>query len=170
MKTIRLTALAIAMLIFTNECQAQSQEKMYALMLLNFAKGIHWPHFNSEYFTVGIIEYPPLLPELEKTTSNSKIYGKKIKVISITDLEDISSCQIVFLPAYKSKLLTRLLESASNKPTLIVSNKMDLVKKGGGIDLVLREGKLTFDINSKAIEQRGLKISTSIKSSGNVLQ
>lgn len=138
-------------------------------MLLNFAKGIHWPQVSSEFFVVGVIEYPPLVPELVKTTANSNIHGRKIKVVNITNMEDIAKCQIVFLPAYKSKLLAKMLEQLPNAPTLIVSNKTDLARKGGGIDLVLREGKLTFDINLKAIEQRGLKISANIKSTGNAV-
>lgn len=149
--------------------QAQSQEKIYSLMLLNFAKGIHWPTSPSEYFVVGVLAYPPLIPELRSTTANSKIHGKKIKVIEIFELEDSKDCHIVFLPAYKAKLLPEVLEKIVAHPTLIVSNKTDLVRKGSGIDLVLRDGKLTFDINCKAIEGRGLKVGSGLRATGTIV-
>lgn len=153
----------------TNVCRAQSQEKIYSLMLLSFAKGIHWPGASSDAFVVGVIEYPPLIQEMEKTTLNSNIHGRRISVLPISDLSDIAKCHIVFLPAYKSKMLTKVLEHIPNNPILIVSNKMDLARHGGCIDLVLREGKLTYDINLRAIEYRGLKVGTNIKSSGRVV-
>jgi hypothetical protein len=148
----------------------QSQEKQYALMILHFAKGIHWPNIPSKVFVVGVIDYEPLLPELIKTTDNWNINGKKIIVMPVSNLKDVENCQIIFIPAYKAKLLEKVLAHVKDHPVLIVSNKIDLTKKGGSIDLVLRNGKLTFDINSDLIESKGLKIGTSIKSAGNIVR
>jgi hypothetical protein len=148
---------------------SQSQEKMYSLMLLSFAKGIYWPESSSGDFVIGVIEYPPLIPELEKTTAQSIIYGKKVKVVDISDVDAIAKCHIVFLPAYKSKMLPKVLDQVANTPVLIVTTKADLIRNGSCVDLVLREGKLTFDLNTTAIQRRGLKIGSYIKSAGNVV-
>jgi hypothetical protein len=53
---------------------------------------------------------------------------------------------------------------------LIVSNKADVARKGGGISFILINGKLSYEINVKAIEKRGMKVSSALKSSATIVQ
>jgi hypothetical protein len=47
---------------------------------------------------------------------------------------------------------------------------MDLSKRGSGINFVLSNGKLGYEINCKAIEKRGLKVSNGIKNMGTIVE
>src|SRR5688572_10921873 len=71
----------------------QSQEKVYTLLMLNFARGIQWPESQqSENFIIGVFEYPPLAAELSKATSAIKVSNKKIEIREFTKTEDITGC------------------------------------------------------------------------------
>ena len=149
-------------LAFSTSSSAQSQEKVYALMMINFLKGIQWPQ-PSEQFTIAVIEYPPLATELILATTNVKIGGKKVEVRAVNSVQDVDQYHIIFIPAYKSKLLESLVTKVGKTPQLIVTNKFDLLAKGSDINFILVDGKLRYELNTLNIEKRGMKISTSIK-------
>jgi hypothetical protein len=145
---------------------AQSQEKIYSVYILNFVKGIQWPEATPKKFTIGILSYPPLATELTQTFSSSKIKNHSIEIREYASVEEMDECQIIFIPSFKARAIDRLLSKVGTKPILIVSNKMDMAKKGAGANFVLVEGKPKYEINCKAIEKRGLKISTTVKGGG----
>src|SRR5687767_11104491 len=143
MKKLYRLSVWIGMLVslFVHPAHAQSQEKVYSLMMLNFAKGIQWPKVSADgNFVIGVLEYPPLVAELISASATARIGERKIEVKEFNRVEEIKKCHIIFIPAYKAKLLTELLTQLGTQPTLIVSNKMDYAKKSGGVNFVLAEG------------------------------
>jgi hypothetical protein len=152
---------------FSFTANGQSQEKIYSVMMMNFAKGMQWPANSSKgNFVIGVLEYPPLASELSTLTGNLKLGNRKIEIKEFDTPESISDCHILFVPAYKAKRLPDVLTKIGNFATLIVTNKMDYAKKGAGINFVLVDGKLKYEINSKAIEKRGVKVSSDLKGLG----
>jgi hypothetical protein len=167
-------ALGVVMLIcscaFAPVDNTQSQEKVYTLLMLNFARGIQWPDVpKKESFVIGVFEYPPLASELNNAASSTKIGSRKIEVKEFTRTDEISGCHILFVPAYKARSFDAVLNKLGSEPTLIITNKSDLAKKGSGVNFILVDGKLRYEINCKSIEKRGLKISANVKGMGIVV-
>jgi hypothetical protein len=149
------------------QTHAQSQEKMYSLLLMHFARGINWPaHLPNRPFVIGVLEYQPLAAELQTLSSTTKINGRRLQVKTIASAAESSGCNIVFIPAYKAKAIPEFVEHTSKEAVLIVSNKNEVARKNGGINFLLLAGKLTYEINCNAIEKRGMKVSASAKNLG----
>jgi hypothetical protein len=165
---ILISILPCLILPSTTEIFGQSQEKIYSLFILNFAKGISWPSDNSAEFVIDVLGYPPLAGELSELTTTARINGKRLVVREISDITEIRG-QILFLPSYKSKVLSSLVKQTEKSSVLIVSNTPGTAKQGGSISFVLSGGKLTYEINVAAIEKRGLKVGTSVRSAGLVV-
>lgn len=162
--------IGLLLLVVANPGNAQSQEKVYSHLILNLSRGIVWPGTAStEKFVIGVLEYGPLASELENIAVNSKIGSRRLEIKELASVEDVEGCNILFIPAYKAKALTGVLSRLGTYPTLIITNKMDMAKKGSGVNFLLVDGKLKYEINCKAIEQRGMKISSSIKGMGIVV-
>ena len=154
----------------TQVLSAQSQEKIYSVYILNFVKGIEWPVIPSNKFVIGVLSYPPLAAELNQAFSTVKIKNHTVEIREYTSVEEIGACQMIFVPSFKARSFDNVLAKIGATPTLIVSNKMDMVKKGAGVNFILVDGKPKYEINCKAIEKRGLKISTTVKSMGIVIE
>jgi hypothetical protein len=171
--TTRLTILvfSVTCLILISALPAipQSQEKIYSTLILNFSKGIEWPTTQSNEFVIGVFEYDPLAMELKTMSTSMKAGSKKIVVKTLTAVDDAASCNVLFVPAYKSKLMPALLQKIGKSPTLIITNKVNMARNGSGVNFILVNGKLQYEINCKAIESRGLKVSAGIKSLGIVV-
>ncbi|MBT1698516.1 DUF4154 domain-containing protein [Fulvivirgaceae bacterium PWU4] len=140
-------------------------------MMLNFARGIQWPETkNNGNFVIGVLEYPPLAAELGTATASAKIGNQKIEVKEIQRPEEVGGCHILFIPAYKARALAAVLEKIGVQPTLIITNKMDYARKGSGVNFLLVEGKLKYEINCGSIERRGMKISANVKRMGIIVE
>jgi hypothetical protein len=139
-------------------------------LILNVAKGIQWPqgHADKE-LVIGVVEYGPLEDELKTIASQIRLAGKTIQVRHVSGTEDLADCNVVFLPAFKAKTLPRYLTQSANAPILFITNKADLAKQGSGINFILINGKMRYEINCRAIEARGMKISAAIKGMGIVV-
>jgi hypothetical protein len=157
----------VTALVLALNSHGQSQEKNYATLILNFSRGMVWPATAaSEKFVIGVMEYPPLVAELTNAVQSLKLGTRQIQVKELRTIDEANTCQILFIPAYKAKSLPVILDRLGSNPTLIVTNKFDLARKGSGVNFVLVDGRLQYEINAKSIEARGLKISASIKGMG----
>ena len=84
MRSTSVFILSASLFLFlsVNVVSAQSQEKVYSLMMLSFAKGIQWPDFPvQQKFTIGVLEYPPLAAELTASSGTSKIGSRSVEVM-----------------------------------------------------------------------------------------
>jgi hypothetical protein len=154
------------LMIHAQYTYSQSQEKIYSATMLNFARGMEWPHSSQKEFIIGVLAYPPLAAELKLASSNSKVGNRKIVIKEYTSPDEIDGCHMIFVPSFKSKAFNNVLSKTVNDPTLIVCNKTDYASKGAGVNLVLLEGRLRYEINSSSIEKRGIKISSNVKKFG----
>lgn len=145
---------------------SQSQDKAYALMINNFTKNIQWPSNSSSSFVIGILAYQPLAQELKVATAQRKVGTKEIVIKEITSIDDAAGCQVVFIPAFKSKTLLAAQNEFRNLPILIVTNKPGLAQQGSGINFILKDGKVQFEINASSIESHGLRVSGNLKALG----
>lgn len=171
MKPVIPTLLIAILLVFSlSDIYAQSQEKVYSALILNVSKGIQWPAgYADKELVIGVVDYAPLEEELKTVTSAMKLAGKIVSVKNVSDAKDIGECDVLFVPAFKAKSFPKYLSQASNSPVLFITNKMDMAKQGSGINFVLVNGKLKYEINCKSIEARGMKISAAIKGMGIVV-
>ena len=149
-----------------NSCLGQSQEKAYAIFMLNFARSIQWPAASYETFTIGVLSYPPLVAELNQVFTSTKLGNRKVEIREFINAEEIDKCEMLFVPAFKARTFENVLTKVENHSTLSLTNKPDMAKKGAGVNFVFIEGKLKYEINCRTIEKRGMKIPSNIKGQG----
>jgi hypothetical protein len=166
-----LSLVFVLLILLPSRASAQSQEKIYSLLMLSFAKGIQWPALAAnEKFTIGVLEYPPLAAELTASAGSSKIGTRTLVVKEYSHADEVSNCQILFIPAYKARQLAQVLSRPGNSHMLIVTNKADLIQKGADVNFILMDGKLRYELNCKSIEKRGMKVSSNVKGRGIVVE
>jgi hypothetical protein len=159
-------ALTLVTLAFTGALAvSEVSEKVISVFIYNFAINGQWPDSESE-FTIGVLEQPALARELSAVSAEKTVGSQKIKVVQFSNSSKVQNCNILFIPAAKSNSLSDISGKLSGSPTLIVTEKHGLAKSGSGINFVIVDGKLRFEVNNSAIEKRGIKLSNKIKSLG----
>lgn len=141
-------------------------EKYKALFLYNFTKEVEWPQsYPQGSLVIGVLGNSTVAQELENMNSRQKI--GQIKVFS--NVEEISNCQVIYVSPGKSGVIPQLLTKIGNSNTLIVSDNKGGIHQGSGINFILDGEKLKFEISRQHIEQKGLKVSTSLLNLGVVI-
>ena len=161
----------ILLLVFTNTIiplQAKRPSPpddyaIYTVYIFNFTKYVIWPS-GSKAVKIGVVENVEAESHLQKMAKSKSTPGAEITVINSHNESDLASCQIIFVPANSTGLVSKLIEHFKGQPILIVTESPDLIRKGAAISFKVVSGKLRFQVNEDAISARGMKISSYLTS------
>lgn len=135
-----------------------TEYRLKAAFLYNFIQYIDWGTTPSEY-VIGIIGNSPIdapLEEIAHTQSN-----KKIVVKHFNSLNDITYCNILFIPKDSSIPLADILSKVP-KGVLTVAEKPGCARQGAAMNFVIVDNKLRFESNLQALNAEGLKASSQL--------
>jgi hypothetical protein len=166
-----LWALGLVVLLF-GRTQAQSptagEYQVKAAFLFNFAKFVEWPSSSlpdpSAPLRICILGRDPFGEELRNITKEKTVSGRKLQIDQLVDLQQARACQIVFIASSERAHLKEILEGLQGANVLTVADTKGFAEQGGMINFVLENDRVQFEVNRKAAEQAGLKISSKLLS------
>ncbi|MBI5639656.1 MAG: YfiR family protein [Nitrospirae bacterium] len=134
-----------------------------AAFLYNFAKFVEWPpssfkdsHAQLIIYIIGIDPFGDKLDVLaDKTVS-----GRKLLIRRVAAYDDLGKCHILFISRSEKDQLGNILKAIKNRNVLTVSELNNFCSSGGIINLFLEGDRVRFEINQRAAERAGLKISS----------
>jgi hypothetical protein len=152
---------------------AAGEYQVKAAFLFNFAKFVEWPPTSfpdaSAPLRICVFGRDPFGEELRNITSEKTVNGRKLEVNQVVDLQLARTCHIIFIASSETAQLKRILESLRGTNALTVSDAKGFTEQGGMINFVLENDRVQFEVNRKAAEQAGLKISSKLLSVAKVV-
>jgi len=156
--------------LFLSGSRAQSpavgEYQVKAAFLYNFAKFVEWPASGfsdaSAPLRICVFGKDPFGQELRDIASEKNINGRRLQIDQLDDLQLARTCHILFISSSEKAQLTRIFESLRGTDVLTVGDTNGFVEHGGMINFVLENNRVQFEVNRKAAEQAGLKISSKL--------
>ena len=141
-----------------------SEYTIKAAFLERFTRFIEWPEESTvsdttKDFVLGIIGENPFGSILEELYDTQKIKNKRVEILHVSNLNEITGCHLLFISKSEEKELSNILLATKNKPILTISDTNGFAEKGVLINFYLAESKIRFEINEKAVNNSGLSIS-----------
>lgn len=138
--------------------QVNSEQQLKAAYLVNFLKYIEWPVTGpgTTICLFGRDQIGPFLTSYE----GRLIAGKELRVRRVNGPDQTADCQLLFIPDTEEARFAAVLRWVDKQPVLTVSDAEAFPHQGGGIALVRADGRLQFDVNTKALSRAGLKPSS----------
>lgn len=162
--------LAVAIVLGVMNPATAQDYKFHSLFIYNFTKYIEWPEsYKSGDFVIGVLGKSDITTNLMKMAEVKTVGTQKIQVQVLNDIASMPKCHMLFIPSNQSSRLEEALAAIENKPTLVISERPGLGKKGSGINFILEEGKWRFELNRAAIEQSSLKVSGELVKLGKLI-
>lgn len=165
---ILLFVLCVVVLPFYSEAQADSvkESKVKAAFVINFARFISWPEeaFASKtaplvICTVGLAADDPAFSGIE----TKKIKDRQIVVKKIRSLDELSEqCHVLYVTDVSNKKLQTYLNSSDNVPLVSIGEADGFAHRGGTIEFVKVNDRLSFKINNTNAKKRQLRINASL--------
>jgi len=143
--------------------QNVSEYNLKAAFLYRFTDYVDWANNNEgDYFTVGVLGESQILSPLNVILRNKTIKSKQVIIRKCDGLNDIGSCQILFIPRNSNTAIETIFSRIGNRQVLIITEQPGMASRGAHINFLNEEGKLRFEINLKSVVQSGLKISSQL--------
>jgi len=137
-----------------------------AAFLLNFTRFIDWPAGTfadaNQPFTLCIMGKDPFGRALDEVVGGEAINGRRLVIRRFADTLETQSCQIVFFST-TDKDLAREIHSCG-RGVLTVGESDHFEREGGMINFIIDSRRVRFDINQRAAESAGLKLSSKLLS------
>jgi YfiR/HmsC-like len=151
----------VLILSFGRTVVAQVQEReanLKAAFIYNFTKYIEWDssNNNANEFVIGVIGPSPVTQILNEIASNNTVDNKKIVIRQFNKPDEISNCEILFIPEKSAFSLHEIL-SKVGKGVLTVSEETGYAKQGTAFNFFIQNDKLKFESNINVINAAGLK-------------
>jgi len=153
-------AMIITCLVFGFKKPLHAQnERFKALFIYNFTKHILWPdEYNNGNFVIGVIGSSPIVNELNLIASHKKMNGQPILVERYSSPKQIRHCHILYIPHYNSSRLEAVVSATKNDPMVIVTDDYSQGLGIAGINFIVKDGFLDFEISRENLLKRGLKV------------
>jgi hypothetical protein len=148
--------------------QFATEYQVKAAYLFNFAKFVEWPPSSfadaSAPLQICVFGQDPFGQELRDITNEKIVNGRKLEVHQVVDLQLARACHILFIASSEKAQVKQILESLRGSGALTVGDTKAFAEQGGMINFVLESNRVQFEVNRKAAEQAGLKISSKLLS------
>ncbi len=158
--------LLIMALVFGSEAKLFSQSAEYTMKAVAFEKlslFITWPantikNDPSHEFVIAVLGQNPFGSILNDVYKDKKIKDKRVKIVNVKNIKQLTDCQILFIPKIGRAELQGDLNSIKGRPILIISDTDGFAEAGCFINFYLFENKLRFEINQKGMQDAGFTI------------
>ncbi len=149
----------------TGHVQAQTDDyRIQSVFIYNFTKYFNWKNDANAEFVIGVLGNTALKGELDKRfETKPQVNGKNVVIREFRNVESISGCQMLIIPALQSGKLDEVLAKVNGKNTLVITDKDGLGKKGSAINFVKADGKLRFELNKGALQKNNIVASAEIE-------
>jgi hypothetical protein len=148
------------------ETAVSKEYQVKAIFLFNFAQFVKWPRAAftraDEPFRIGVLGDDPFDTFLDETVKGEKVEGRPLVVQRYTSVEEVKSCQILFISRSESQGMEKILASLKGRNILTVGDTEGFIKNGGIIRFVTEENKVHFRINPEAAKRVKLTISSKV--------
>ena len=141
--------------------QATTEYRVKAGFLYNFIAFTEWPASVGSPLTLCVYGATPFGDELDALQGKSAA-GRSLVIRLAGKLEQLKGCQVVFVASSAIDSLPRILTSLEGEPVLTVADVPGALDAGVGINMVVRQSKIAFEVNLAATRRASLNLSSKL--------
>jgi hypothetical protein len=140
------------------------EEKYIGLFVYNFTKYFDWPESTkSGDFLIQVLGHKSVYDELVRLTAGKKVGNQTIVLQNINSVQEVSKSQIIFIGHWQSRFLPEILTKLGNYPIMVVTEMEGMLDNGSGINFIIRDGTIKFEMKMANLSSRQLKTDPRIR-------
>lgn len=165
----KITLILISLLIFTSgfvvlDTDVDTNSKFKAVFIYNFTKYIEWPEtYRDGSFVIGVYGESPLYKELTKMAQTKKVANQSITIVKFSTLNDLKKSHILYISKDKNSDIPLVLKKIKSNSTLTITEEEGLIERGAGINFIVKNNRLEFELNKKNIQKNKLKLNSNLE-------
>lgn len=155
--------MAIGLLLASGNALAQAspEYRVKVGFLYNFISFTDWPARVGSPLTLCVVGTDPFGEELD-ALQGKNVNGRSLAVRSAVSPEQVKGCQAVFVAGSAIDSLPRILDALQGEPVLTIADSTGALDRGIGINMVVRQSKVAFEVNLVATRHAQLNVSSKL--------
>lgn len=137
-----------------------------AAFLYKFCFYVEWPisylRRAEDPIVFGVAGSQEFTDELTKTLKNHTVNDHPLQVKTISSSADLAGLHVLYVAKTQETLLQSFLEHTSGQPLLFVTESPTALDEGSGINFLVQDERVRFDVNLVATSQRDLHLSAQL--------
>lgn len=133
-----------------------------AVFLYNFAIFTSWPDHSKDNFILCIYGKDPFGQDLDTLMRAKRIYDRMVDIHRISNLEQLNSCQLVFISRAAVSSLPDVINVLKDKPVLTVADSPRASQQGVMLNMNVQQDKVSFEANLMMAKRSGLNLSSQL--------
>ena len=146
--------------------ESASEYQLKAVFLFNFGQFVEWPPEAfadaKSPFTICVLGDDPFGTLLDDTVRGEKMNDREVAVRRYRQADEIQDCQILFVSAAEGDRTKTILSALKGRSILTVGDSGDFDREGGMIRFVTVNDRIRLRINPGAASAGGLKLSSKL--------
>ena len=145
---------------------APTEYQLKAVFLFNFAQFVEWPTNSfadaKSPIVIGVLGDDPFGNYLDALVRGEQVNHRPLVIKRYARVEDIKSCQILFISASERDRLDSNLEKLRGRSILTVGDTEGFVSRGGMIRFAVEKNKIRLRINLDSARAANLVLSSKL--------
>ena len=146
-----------------------------AAFIYNFTKFVEWERPEAKTaptFVIGVLGDSPIYPHLLELSANKTINNKKIEIVNCEAVNpETCRCQILFVPeSITTTGFKNFILDLSAQNVLIITERKGFLDLGSGINFLVVEDHIKFEINIQSLNKSHLKASSQLLKLASTIQ
>lgn len=157
LSTVRVTFAA------QDDTRVRAQKVAY---LYKFAPFVDWPDPTTEFpsgeFRICVVDGPPFRGMLSRAVRGHTVGGRPIAVWQLSGVTGNPGCSVMFVAGPDARSVAATLAAVRGSPVLTVTDGATGPDDAGIINFVADDGRVRFEINTRAAAANRLTISSKL--------
>lgn len=155
--------LAIGLVLSSSHALAQAtpEYRAKAGFLYNFIAFTEWPSTVGSPLTLCVYGADPFGDELN-ALQGKNVGGRSLATRRVGNLEQLKGCQVVFISGSAINEQPRILEALQGGAVLTIADTPGALDAGVGINMMLRQGRIVFEVNLEVTRTAQLNLSSKL--------
>ena len=142
-----------------------SEDAVKAAFLHRFAAYVQWPEApDASSFVIAIDGGEDVAAQLEQLLPGLAIQNRRAQVRRVQTVADLDGVSILYIGSGRRPQTRALMQAATMRPILVVTDMEDGLSNGAIINFVRVERTIRFEVSLTAAEHSGLKINSGLLS------
>jgi hypothetical protein len=135
-----------------------------AAFLHRFTAYVEWPEppTRDAPFTIAVFGAEDVASQLEEFLPRLNIGGRPARVVRVAGVGDIAAAQILYVGPGSLRGAKTLIDAASHRPVLIVTDDEGGLAKGAVINFVRIGTNVRFEVSLPAADRGGFKLNSGL--------
>jgi hypothetical protein len=143
------------------QAQQPSEYRLKVAFLYNFAAYTEWPSLPEKVLNLCIHGDNPFGEDLQHLRQK-KVNEYEIMIRQTNNVEELATCQIVFITRSAASNLSEIINKLNGKPILTIADTPGTSRQGVMLNMSIKEGKVTFEANDAMAKRNHLKLSSQL--------